>query len=147
MTRIKGCCPLTPRVTPSVLQSFLTFDFMDRSLQCDHCRAALIYCGAVCFFTLTRFVILENLSPLADTFRCKRVKCGQELRMKRPVVRSVNNTTQQINRYLVDKTGWMSMLTNLIKIYLVYRQLFWPHFAGTTALRCIASLKRCKIFI
>ena len=42
---------LTPRVKPWVMQSFLTFDSMDRTLKCDHslesCRAVL-YCGAVC---------------------------------------------------------------------------------------------------
>ena len=28
--------PLTPRVKPWVIQSFLTFDFMERTLKCDH---------------------------------------------------------------------------------------------------------------
>ena len=28
--------PLTPRVKPWVIQSFLTFDSMDRTLKCDH---------------------------------------------------------------------------------------------------------------
>ena len=27
---------LTPRVKPTVIQSFLTFDSMDRTLECDH---------------------------------------------------------------------------------------------------------------
>ena len=56
--------PLTPRVNPWVIQSFLSFDSMDRTLNCDHslesCRAVL-YCGAVCFFNFTQFVILEKL--------------------------------------------------------------------------------------
>ena len=42
--------PLTPRVTPCVIQSSLPFNSMDRTLKCDHslgsCRAVL-YCGAV----------------------------------------------------------------------------------------------------
>ena len=28
--------PLTPRVKPWVIQSCVTFDFMDRALKCDH---------------------------------------------------------------------------------------------------------------
>ena len=28
--------PLTPRVKPSVIQSFVTFDCMDRTVKCDH---------------------------------------------------------------------------------------------------------------
>ena len=28
--------PLTPRVKPWVIQCFLTFDFMDRTLECDY---------------------------------------------------------------------------------------------------------------
>ena len=44
--------PLTPGVKSWVIQSFLTFDSMDRTLKCDHslesCRAAL-YCGTVVF--------------------------------------------------------------------------------------------------
>ena len=43
--------PLTPRVKPWVIQSFLTFDSMYRTLNCDHllesCRVVL-YWGAVC---------------------------------------------------------------------------------------------------
>ena len=58
--------PLTPRVKPWVIKSFLIFDSMDRTLKCDHslesCHAVL-YCGAV-FFNFTQFVILENLSIL-----------------------------------------------------------------------------------
>ena len=30
--------PLTPRVKPPVVQSFLTFDSMDRTLKCDHSK-------------------------------------------------------------------------------------------------------------
>ena len=28
--------PLTPRVKPWVIESFLSFDYMDRTLKCDH---------------------------------------------------------------------------------------------------------------
>ena len=43
--------PLTPRVKPWVIQSFLTFDSMDKTLKCDHSLEscwAVLYCGAVC---------------------------------------------------------------------------------------------------
>ena len=45
--------PLTPRVKPQVIQSFLTFDSMDRTLKCEtiHCKAAEQY------FTVVLFVI------------------------------------------------------------------------------------------
>ena len=59
--------PLTLTVTPWVIQSFLTFDSMDRNLKCDHslesCRAVL-HCGAVGFSIL--FVILDNLTVIWD---------------------------------------------------------------------------------
>ena len=42
--------PLTPRVKPWVIQSFLTFDSMDRLLKCDHL-----------FFNFPQSAILENL--------------------------------------------------------------------------------------
>ena len=44
--------PLTPRVKHWVIQSFVTFDSMDRTLKCDHSFEscwAVLYCGAVCF--------------------------------------------------------------------------------------------------
>ena len=44
--------PLTPRVKPWVIQSFLTFDSMDRTLKCDHWLEIYFVelCGgAVCF--------------------------------------------------------------------------------------------------
>ena len=47
--------PLTPRVKPWVIQSFLTFDSMDRTAKCDHSlqsSGAVLYCGAVCFSIL-----------------------------------------------------------------------------------------------
>ena len=56
--------PLTPRVKPWVIQSFLTFDSMDRTLKCDH---SLKSCSAVLnclFFNFIQFVILEILSIL-----------------------------------------------------------------------------------
>ena len=42
---------LTYRVKPLVIQSFLTFDSMYRTLKCDHSLEscwAVLYCGAVC---------------------------------------------------------------------------------------------------
>ena len=42
---------LTPRMKPSVIQSFLTFDFMDRNLKCDH---SLESCYQ--YFTVVLFV-------------------------------------------------------------------------------------------
>ena len=47
--------PLTPRMKPWMIQSFLTFDSMDRTLKCDHSLEsclAVLYCGAVCFSIL-----------------------------------------------------------------------------------------------
>ena len=41
--------PLTPRVKPWVIQSFLTFDSMDRTLKCDHLLKAVEHCCAVCY--------------------------------------------------------------------------------------------------
>ena len=53
---------LTPRVKPWVIQSFLTFDSMDRTLKCDHslesCRAVL-YCGAVCLSVWKNLSVLD----------------------------------------------------------------------------------------
>ena len=43
--------PLTPRVKPWAIQSFLTFDSMDRTLKYDHSLescSAVLYCDAVC---------------------------------------------------------------------------------------------------
>ena len=58
--------PLTPRVKPWVIQSFLTFYSMDRTLKCDHslkrCFSALtlelsvLYC---LFFNVAQLVILD----------------------------------------------------------------------------------------
>ena len=48
---IKACNPLTPRVKPWVIQSFLTFDCMDRTLKCQ-----TIYWKAVeQYFTVVLF--------------------------------------------------------------------------------------------
>ena len=47
--------PLTPRVKPWVIQSFLTFESMYRTLKCDHSLEScwgVLYCGAVCFSIL-----------------------------------------------------------------------------------------------
>ena len=38
-------------LTPKVIQSFLTFDSMDRTLQCDQ-KVVEEYCGAACFSIL-----------------------------------------------------------------------------------------------
>ena len=54
--------PLTPRMRPWVIQSFLTFDSMDRTQKCDHSLEscwAVLYWGAVNF---PQLVILANLS-------------------------------------------------------------------------------------
>ena len=48
--------PLTPRVKPWVIQSFITFDYMDRSLKCDHSLESCL------FSNLIQFAILRNLS-------------------------------------------------------------------------------------
>ena len=61
--------PLTPRVKPWVIQSFLTFDSMDRTLKCDHSLescSAVLYCGAVCFSIFP--------SLLSGTVMSERVK-------------------------------------------------------------------------
>ena len=42
---------LTPRVKLYMIQSFHTFDSMDRTLKCDHSLEsclAVLYCGVVC---------------------------------------------------------------------------------------------------
>ena len=52
--RIFSIDPLTPRVKRWVMQSFLTFDSMDRTLKCDHSLEtcwAVLYCSVVCFST------------------------------------------------------------------------------------------------
>ena len=44
--------PLTLRVKLWVIQRFVTFDSMDRTLKCDHSlerRREVLYSGAVCF--------------------------------------------------------------------------------------------------
>ena len=46
---------LTPRVKPSVIQSFVTLDFMERSLKCDHLLA-----GVEKYFTVV-FVSFSSL--------------------------------------------------------------------------------------
>ena len=48
-----------------VIQSFLTFDSMDRTLKLYFSSCcAVLYCGAVFFKIFTQFVILENISIL-----------------------------------------------------------------------------------
>ena len=64
--------PLTPRVKPWVIQSFLTFDSMDRTVKCDHslescCAVHVLYCRAVtCNFG--KFINFR-----LGTFRSERV--------------------------------------------------------------------------
>ena len=46
--------PLTPRV----IESFLTFDSMDRTLKCDHSSescCAILYCGVFQFYPFCNF--------------------------------------------------------------------------------------------
>ena len=53
--------PLTPRVKPWVIQSFLTFDPMDRTPKGDHSLEscwAVLYCGAV--FQFSNLLIFFN---------------------------------------------------------------------------------------
>ena len=42
--------PLTPRMKPWGIQSFLTFDSMDRTLTCDHSSKAVEQCFTVVLF-------------------------------------------------------------------------------------------------
>ena len=49
--------PLTPRVKPWITKKFLAFDYMDRTLRCDHSLVQFV-------FQFTHFVILENLAIL-----------------------------------------------------------------------------------
>ena len=58
--------PLTSRVKPWVVQSFLSFDCMDRSLKCIfNWKVVEQYFTLKLFvFHFTQFVILENLSTL-----------------------------------------------------------------------------------
>ena len=46
--------PLTPRVKPWVIQSFLTLDSMDRALKCDYIR----WKAVEQYFTVVLFVNL-----------------------------------------------------------------------------------------
>ena len=58
---------LKSRVKPWGIQNFLHFDSMDRTLKCDNSYEScltVLYCGAVCFFKFTQFVIEEHLSIL-----------------------------------------------------------------------------------
>ena len=67
--------PLTPRVKPWVIQSFLTFDSMDRTVKCDHslerCCTLLLCCGFFFqFYPVCNFGISFGLS----TAKSERVK-------------------------------------------------------------------------
>ena len=62
--------PLIPRVKPWLLQNFLTFDYMDRTLECSLKLIEKLlssFCSAVyfCFFfNFSKNAILENISSL-----------------------------------------------------------------------------------
>ena len=50
--------PLTPSMKPCVIQSFLTFDPIDRTLKCDR---TLESCGVVCVCDFTQFVFFWKI--------------------------------------------------------------------------------------
>ena len=68
--------PSTPRVKLWVIQSFLTFDSMDKTLKCDHSLESRTLLWCCLFLNFTQFVILEDLSVLAGigTVRSETVK-------------------------------------------------------------------------
>ena len=71
--------PLTPRVKPWVIQSFVTFDSIYRTLRCDHSLESccvVLCCGAVFFDPLTprvkpwviqRFLTFDSLDRTLKT--------------------------------------------------------------------------------
>ena len=65
--------PLTPRVKPWAIQSFLTFDSMDRTLNCDHSLEicwAVLYCGVfvvVQFYPVCKFWKITFSTLLKET--------------------------------------------------------------------------------
>ena len=64
--------PLTPRVKPWMIQSFLSFDSMDRTLKCDHSLescGAVLYCGVVRLFPVCNLYQFSSLG----TVRSERV--------------------------------------------------------------------------
>ena len=68
--------PLTPRVKPWVIQSFLTFDFMYRTLKCDHWKA-VEQCFTVVLFDFQCYPVCnfgKFISFGLDTVRIERVK-------------------------------------------------------------------------
>ena len=80
--------PLTPRVELWVIQSFLTFDSMDRALKYDHSlkNCTLPWCCLFFFFVLFYPVcnlILENLSSLDLTLSgVKGLKASVIMRLR-----------------------------------------------------------------
>ena len=68
--------PLTPRVKPWVIQSFLTFDSMDRIIKCDHSLEnclAVLYCGAVCSSILPSLSFWKFIFGLDRSERVKEI--------------------------------------------------------------------------
>ena len=74
--------PLTPRVKPWVIQSFLTFDSMEGTLKCDHSLESCTLPWCCLFFSSTQFVILENLSILDLAFSGVNGSSVQFLRLR-----------------------------------------------------------------
>ena len=63
--------PLTPRVKPWVIQSFLSFDSMNRTLKCDHSLEscwAVLYCLFFQFYPVCNFEKIINFG-LVGTVR------------------------------------------------------------------------------
>ena len=68
--------PLTPRVKPWLIQSFLTFNSMDRTLKCDHWKAVEKYFTLVLqYFNFTQFCKFGKFIFFGlGTVRSERVK-------------------------------------------------------------------------
>ena len=67
MINEKVIYPLTARVKPWVIQIFLTFDSMERTLNCNHFFGKLLSRTLLWFclvFNFTQVVILKNVSVL-----------------------------------------------------------------------------------
>ena len=74
---------LTPRLEPLVIQSFLTFDSMDRTLKCDHCwKAVEQYFTVVLFVNLLTPImkpwVIQSFITFASMYR--HLKCDHSLK-------------------------------------------------------------------
>ena len=80
--------PLTPIVKPWVIQSFLIFDSMDRTLKCDH---SLESCSAVlyCLYPVCNFGKFINFG--IDTVRSERVNSDNEISLCNTSIPSFND--------------------------------------------------------